>query len=54
MITYHGLGYYGLFAALAALALLRLLPTGSRAHRLLTRALLAALIVTAAIVGLSY
>ncbi|WP_405548927.1 hypothetical protein OG215_25190 [Streptomyces globisporus] len=51
MITYHGLGYYGL---LAALALLRLLPTGSRAHRLLTRALLAALIVTAAIVGLSY
>ncbi|MEU3000201.1 MULTISPECIES: hypothetical protein [unclassified Streptomyces] len=54
MITYHGLGYYGLFAALAALVLMTLLPTGSRAHRLLTRALLAALIVTAAIVGLSY
>ncbi|MFD7746724.1 hypothetical protein ACFV2V_13790 [Streptomyces sp. NPDC059698] len=54
MITYHGLGYYGLFAALGTLALLRLLPTGSRAHRLLTQALLAALIVTAAIVGLSY
>ncbi|MFJ5893847.1 hypothetical protein [Streptomyces californicus] len=54
MITYHGLGYYGLLAALAALTFLRLLPTGSRAHRLLTRALLTALILTAAIVGLSY
>ncbi|MFI6138037.1 hypothetical protein ACIBCC_07615 [Streptomyces griseus] len=54
MITYHGLGYYGLLAALSTLALLRLLPTGSRAHRLLSRALLAALLITAAIVGLSY
>ncbi|UPT41792.1 MULTISPECIES: hypothetical protein [Streptomyces] len=54
MITYHSIGYHGLFAALGALTLLRLLPTGSRAHRLLSRALLAALIVTAAIVGLSY
>ncbi|MEQ4610305.1 hypothetical protein ABMX48_29405 [Streptomyces cavourensis] len=54
MITYHGLGYYGLFAALGALILLTLLPTGSRAHRLLTRAFLAALVITAAIVGLSY
>ncbi|MGW3213122.1 hypothetical protein ACWDBC_12835 [Streptomyces parvus] len=54
MITYHGLGYYGLFAALSALILMTLLPTGSRVHRLLGRALLAALIVTAAIVGLSY
>ncbi|WP_170994718.1 hypothetical protein [Streptomyces sp. BPSDS2] len=54
MITYHGLGYYGLLVALGALVLMTLLPTGSRAHRLLTRALLAALIVTAAIVGLSY
>ncbi|MET8401405.1 hypothetical protein [Streptomyces sp900116325] len=53
-MTYHGLGYYGLFVALGAVALLRLLPSGSRAHRLLSRALLAALLVTAAIVGLSY
>ncbi|MET9050122.1 hypothetical protein ABZW50_03085 [Streptomyces bacillaris] len=54
MITYHGLGYYGLFAALGTLVLITLLPTGSRAHRLLTRAFLAALVITAAIVGLSY
>ncbi|MFJ2438442.1 hypothetical protein ACIOWM_35065 [Streptomyces anulatus] len=54
MITYHGLGYYGLLAALGALALMWLLPTGSRVHRLLSRALLAALLLTAAIVGLSY
>ncbi|MFH9134419.1 hypothetical protein [Streptomyces sp. NPDC017524] len=54
MITYHAIGYHGLFAALGALALLRLLPTGSRAHRLLSRALLAALLITAALVGLSY
>ncbi|MET9707720.1 hypothetical protein [Streptomyces griseus] len=50
MITYHSIGYCGLFAALSALALLRLLPAASRAHRLLSRALL----ITAAIVGLSY
>ncbi|MDQ0795592.1 hypothetical protein [Streptomyces sp. B1I3] len=54
MITYHGLGFYGLFAALGGAALLRLLPRESRAHRLLSRALLAALLLTAAIVGLSY
>ncbi|MFE2017577.1 hypothetical protein ACFW9O_05905 [Streptomyces sp. NPDC059499] len=54
MITYHSLGYYGLFAALGAVVLMTLLPNGSRAHRLVTRAALAALLVTAAIVGLSY
>ncbi|MFD7428423.1 hypothetical protein ACFV6Z_15445 [Streptomyces sp. NPDC059818] len=54
MITYHSLGYYGLFATLGAVLLLTLLPNGSRAHRLLTRALLATLLITAAIVGLSY
>lgn len=54
MITFHALGYYGLFGALAAVILMQLLPTGSTAHRLLSRALLAALLVTAAIVGLSY
>ncbi|MFI6143230.1 hypothetical protein ACIBCC_34160 [Streptomyces griseus] len=54
MITYHSIGYCGLFAALSALALLRLLPAASRAHRLLSHALLAALLITAAIVGLSY
>ncbi|MER5892296.1 hypothetical protein [Streptomyces sp. NPDC001876] len=54
MITYHSLGYYGLFATLGAVVLMTLLPNGSRAHRLVTRAALAALLVTAAIVGLSY
>ncbi|MEW2177157.1 hypothetical protein AB0890_12610 [Streptomyces sp. NPDC005406] len=53
-MTYHGLGYYGLLATLGALALMTLLPNGSRAHRLLSRAFLAALLITAAIVGLSY
>ncbi|MGW0786484.1 hypothetical protein [Streptomyces sp. NPDC002913] len=54
MITYHSLGYYGLFAGLGAVVLMTLLPNGSRAHRLLSRALLAALLLVAAIVGLSY
>ncbi|WP_406225331.1 hypothetical protein [Streptomyces anulatus] len=54
MITYHSIGYHGLLVALGALALLRLLPAGSRARRLLSRALLAALLITAALVGLSY
>ncbi|WP_168712363.1 hypothetical protein [Streptomyces sp. A1277] len=54
MITYHGIGYYGLFAALGALVLITLLPNGSRAHRLLSSAFLAALLFTAAVVGLSY
>lgn len=54
MITYHGIGYYGLFTALGALVLMTLLPNGSRAHRLLSRTFLAALLVTAAVVGFSY
>jgi len=54
MITYQSIGYHGLFVALGALVLMTLLPNGSRAHRLLSRALLGALIITAAIVGLSY
>ncbi|MFE9853604.1 hypothetical protein ACFYPN_33135 [Streptomyces sp. NPDC005576] len=54
MITYHGLGYYGLLIGLGGAALLRLLPRESRAHRLVSRALLAALLVTAALVGFSY
>lgn len=54
MITYHGLGYWGLLTIPAALALLRLLPTGSRAHKLLARAVLGALALIAVIVALSY
>ncbi|MET8172831.1 hypothetical protein [Streptomyces clavifer] len=54
MITYHSLGYYGLFIGLGAVVLMTLLPNGSRAHRLVTRTALAALLITAAIVGLSY
>ncbi|MFD5874033.1 hypothetical protein [Streptomyces sp. NPDC060322] len=54
MITYHSPGYYGLFVGLGAVALMRLLPNGSRAHRLVTRTVLAALLLVAAIVGLSY
>ncbi|MFI6861770.1 hypothetical protein ACIBKZ_18040 [Streptomyces sp. NPDC050421] len=53
-MTYHGLGYYGLLGVLGAAVLLTLLPNGSRAHRLLSRAVLAALLLVAAIVGLSY
>ncbi|MFD0344026.1 hypothetical protein ACFVH0_36070 [Streptomyces sp. NPDC127117] len=53
-MTFHGIGYFGLFVVLGAVALLALLPNGSPAHRMLSRALLAALLVTAAIVGLSY
>ncbi|MGW0938858.1 hypothetical protein [Streptomyces sp. NPDC002666] len=53
-MTYHDLGYYGLFGILGAAVLLTLLPDGCRAHRLLARALLAVLLVTAAIVGFSY
>ncbi|WP_328620708.1 hypothetical protein [Streptomyces sp. NBC_00354] len=54
MITYHGLGYWGLLTVPAALALLRLLPTGSRAHKLLARLILGALALATAIVALSY
>ncbi|MCY0926906.1 hypothetical protein OTB20_11965 [Streptomyces sp. H27-H1] len=54
MITYHGLGYWGLLTIPAALALLRLLPSGSRAHRLLFHATLGALAGIVAIVALSY
>lgn len=53
-MTYHDLGYYGLLGILSAVILLTLLPNGCRAHRLLSRAVLAALLVTAAIVGFSY
>lgn len=54
MITYHSLGQYGLYGLLGTVALLTLLPNGSRAHRLVTRTALAALLLVAAIVGLSY
>lgn len=54
MITYHGLGYWGLLTIPAALALLRILPTGSAIRRLVARAVLGALALIAAIVALSY
>jgi hypothetical protein len=54
MITYHALGFYGLLGTLGAVVLMYLLPNGSRAHRLLFRAVLAALLLVAALVGLSY
>ncbi|MFJ4863416.1 hypothetical protein [Streptomyces sp. NPDC088748] len=54
MITYHGIGYWGLLTIPAALALLRLLPNGSRARRILLHAILGALAGIAAIVALSY
>lgn len=54
MITYHALGFYGLFTALAAGLLLRILPRDSAAHRLTARATLVALVLVAALVGLSY
>jgi hypothetical protein len=53
-LTYHALGYYGLPALIAAGLLLRVLPRDSRAHQLVARAALFALLLTAAIVGLSY
>ncbi|MFI6105823.1 hypothetical protein [Streptomyces sp. NPDC051310] len=54
MITYHALGYYGLIAIPSALLATRLLPAGSTARRLLTRAALGALLLIAAITALSY
>jgi len=54
VLTYHALGYYGLFGVPVALVLARLLPPGSRARRLAAGAALAALSLIAAIVLLSY
>lgn len=54
VLTYHALGFYGLPAFVAAGILLRVLPPGSDAHRLIARAALAALVLIAAIVIASY
>jgi hypothetical protein len=54
MITYHALGYYGMPALIAAGLLLKVLPRDSRAHQIVARAALLALLAAAAIVGLSY
>ncbi|EFL01603.1 MULTISPECIES: hypothetical protein [unclassified Streptomyces] len=54
MITFHALGYWGLFALFPTLALLRILPAHSALHRHLSRAALAALLLIAATVALSY
>ncbi|GAA2972164.1 hypothetical protein [Streptomyces enissocaesilis] len=54
MITYHALGYWGLPSLIAAALLLRVLPQGSAARRLISRAALAALVAIGLIVYLSY
>ncbi|MEU2311184.1 hypothetical protein [Streptomyces albidoflavus] len=54
MITFHALGYWGLLALIPTLALLRILPPHSTLRRHLSRATLAALLLTAAAVALSY
>ncbi|MEU0716819.1 hypothetical protein ABZ498_06510 [Streptomyces lavendulocolor] len=54
MITYHGLGYWGLLGIPTTLLLARLLPAGSTPRRHLTRAALGALLLIAAITALSY
>ncbi|MEU6944277.1 hypothetical protein ABZ957_03380 [Streptomyces sp. NPDC046316] len=54
MITYHALGYYGLFSIPLALIAARALPAGTRGRRALARAALGALLLIAAIVALSY
>ncbi|MCY0943555.1 hypothetical protein [Streptomyces antarcticus] len=54
MITYHGIGYWAFLTLPAALLLLRILPAGSSARRLLRNALLGALVGIAAVIALSY
>lgn len=54
VITYHGIGYWAFCSLPAALLLLRILPAGSGARRLLRTVLLGALAVIVAVVALSY
>lgn len=54
MITYHALGYYGLLGIPAAALLTRLTPAGSTARRITARITLAALLLVAATIALSY
>ncbi|MFD5370804.1 hypothetical protein [Streptomyces sp. NPDC127103] len=54
MITYHALGYWAFFALPAGLLAARLAPAGSTARRITARITLAALLLVAATVALSY
>ncbi|MFE4311515.1 hypothetical protein ACFRR6_36280 [Streptomyces sp. NPDC056891] len=54
MITYHALGYYSLYGIPLALLVTRLAPAGSTARRITARITLAALLLVAATVALSY
>ncbi|WP_455360003.1 hypothetical protein [Streptomyces sp. SYSU K21746] len=54
MITYHAIGYHAFLGTLGALVLLRLIPSGTRAHKLLGRALLATLVAVTALIAFSY
>ncbi|MFD4320129.1 hypothetical protein [Streptomyces sp. NPDC058548] len=54
MITFHALGYWAFFALLAGLLIANIFPGGSAAHRRASRLTLAALLLIAATVALSY
>ncbi|MEK9524637.1 hypothetical protein MIU24_35540 [Streptomyces venezuelae] len=54
MITYHALGYYSLYGLPLALLVTRLTPAGTTARRITARITLAALLLVAATVALSY
>jgi hypothetical protein len=54
VITYHGIGYWAVLTLIPAAILYQLLPAGTRVRRLVGHALIAALLLIAATVGLSY
>ncbi|MEV4936326.1 hypothetical protein [Streptomyces zaomyceticus] len=54
MITFHALGYYGLYGIPLGLIVCRITPAGSTARRITARITLAALLLIAATVALSY
>ncbi|MFB7354839.1 hypothetical protein [Streptomyces gardneri] len=54
MITFHALGYYGLYGIPLGLLLCRLAPAGSTVRRITARITLTALLLVAATVALSY
>ncbi|WP_187284175.1 hypothetical protein [Streptomyces sp. adm13(2018)] len=54
MITYHALGYYSLYGIPLGILACRLAPAGSTMRRITARITLAALLLVAATVALSY
>ncbi|MFB8083708.1 hypothetical protein [Streptomyces sp. NPDC056013] len=54
MITFHALGYYSLYGIPAGLIVCGLAPAGSTVRRITARITLAALLLVAATVALSY